>query len=332
LACVSEAPDDPDAEADQPIWVKKARWRGAFREEYAVRSDLWLLGARREQLRRWIGEVFPGPLALLRRGRKDDVYFGGEQLIGYVAGDEERLRVQLSTFDGGFLHAVAQRAAADGVSSLAVVGESFYGPAPYLALAEYTPGAAPRTEWLDPLRGLSPGDVARDWLPRYVGVAAAVEAWALDQVPQPPLPPVARFATHLGGRLLPAVRWFDEEPADGPAAPTSNLEFVKSAEALYASPWPARVEATTALWSVFMFAVLTVLALALPLLGAAMVKPRAADDVALLCAMCTACVGWLAFVPLEWPTGRPIPLGARLVWFGAGPSVVVVGSVLLGGA
>lgn len=307
------------------------RARGLFGAEWSPWQELWLPGATVAQARAWVGAAFPGPLTALHHEQHDDVHFTGEEVAGAVAADG--LRVRLSTYphDGGFLHAVAQRAAEAGVAGLVLDQDAFRGPAPFVALTEYRPGAAPRTEWFDPLRGLAPdAGRGRAWLETYLDERRPFFDWVLDGERDAFGLSGGTFVLTRKGQVLPAVRWVTAPDEPSPV-PTPRVQVVRSREELRALP-VGRVEvAVTATSATVALLGLSLASLAVSVLGASLMGPQTWADALVVTGVCSVLVGWMALLPLRWPSGRRVPRAFRLGWFGALPVLVPWAMFLSGG-
>ncbi len=321
----------PQGEGVDDFITQRLRARGLFGAERGRSQTLWLPEVALTRVRRWVGEAFPGPIAALHHGSADDVRFTGDEVSALVVADGRWLRVTTYVHDGGFLHAVALRAAEAGVASLALDEDSFYGRAPFLALTEYRPGEAPRTEWLDPLRGLAP-DAGRvqAWLATYLGERRPFLDWVLDTDRGVFGRPAASFTLTRHGEPLPVVRWVQHtpEPAN---EPVPNVQVVFSEEEARELPVGPAERAVTAASAGAALVVLSLSSIAVCVLGAGLVGAQTWSDALVVSGACAVLVGWMALLPLRWPSGRRVPWAARLAWFGALPVVVPLVMYLAGG-
>lgn len=321
------SPAPAPSSAFDDLVLPRLRARGLFGMEWFPWQKLSLPGATVDRVRRWLGEAFPGPLAALHHGSRDDVHFTSPQLEGAVRPFEGRLQVSTDHFDGGFLHAVALRAAHDGQACLVAEGDVFYGRTPFVALTEYRPGEAPRTEWFDPLRGLHP-DLPRvqAWLETYLGETTHFTDWVLDPHAEPYAESLAWFQLMKRGEVLPSLRWVDREREPRPA-PVPNVEVVPSLE----EPVPLVEAAASAASSVVSLAVLSLVSLSICVLGSSLAAPRSVLDALVVCGACSVLVGWSALVPLKWPSGQLIAWRWRVAWFGSLPTLVPLALYASGG-
>lgn len=324
------APGDGGEDADDFI-TQRLRARGLFGAEWSPWQELWLPGATVAQARAWVEAAFPGPLVALHHGRRGDVHFSGDEVAGTVVASEGRLRLSTYPHDGGFLHAVAQRAAEAGVAGLVLDQDAFYGTAPFVALTEYRPGEAPRTEWFDPLRGLAPdAERVRAFLETYLDERRPFLDWVLDGERDAFGLAAGSFVLTRKGEVLPAVRWVTV-PDEPRPVPTPRVQVVRSVEALRERPVGPAEPAVTATSATAALLGLTLASLAVSVLGASLMGPQTWPDALVVTGVCAVLVGWMALLPLRWPSGQRVPWGWRLGWFGALPVLVPLAMFLSGG-
>jgi hypothetical protein len=131
-------------------------------EDIPIRQ-LWVPRASLELLHTWLADVTPA------RSLDVSVFLSdfGAVLLGPP--------------DEGWLHAIALRAVTDGFSSLTIDGASLCGVTPFYAFTERRPGAAQRTLWFDPLRGVSDSEADMErLLERYRGAVTDFETFILE--------------------------------------------------------------------------------------------------------------------------------------------------------
>ena len=295
-----------------------ARVSGRAAHEGGLFHALWVPDAELEQLRGWVEAAWPGPLVKLAPGDEGSVHLAPERMDGWLSQHDGVCSLSFRSHDAGFLHAVALQASADGFAVLVEDGEGLSGEAPYLAFTEYLPGRAPDTRWFDPLRPVEGAlPVPSEWLARYLGVEGTVEALVLGEI-APTAIPTLNLLVLLDGRLLRAPRW---------SGPNHLHETAAEARLDLASPVERMVRGATA---VVTLALVAPWAVAVPVLLLSVGKLDSAQDAMVGVAMSMAMQGWLAGLPLRWPTGRRIPTLTRVAWFLALPVVLILGAVLWG--
>lgn len=250
-------------------WPEKPRQHD---ERDAVR-ELWFRPVALEVFLGWLD----GLEHLLRHGR---------DRASLQAADTHHLFTH-DGWDEGLMHAVAERALADGVESLVIDGASFSGETPFFAFTERCPGRVTRTLQFDPLRGLVDDTEAIDAvLAKYAGRAqslATMIRWGTDSRRHPLL-------GHITWDANSKPRWSPLEPRRSQAP---SISFSAAVTLLCLAPVPLAVP--------FFFA-------------------SFADGFELWPAVFSlGLVVWLALLPLRWPSGSAISWRARLLWFGLLP-------------
>ncbi len=295
-----------------------ARVSGRAAHEGGLFHALWVPGAELEHLRGWVEAAWPGPLLKLAPGDEGSVHLAPERMHGWLSRHEGVCCLSFHSHDAGFLHAVALQVVADGFGVLVQDGEGIFGEAPYVAFTEYLPGQAPETRWFDPLRPVAGAlPVPSEWLARYLGVEGTVEALMLGEI-APMTMPTQCLLVMLDGRLLEAPRW---------STPNDLHEVEAEARLDLASPVERTVRGATA---VVTLALVAPWAVMVPVLVVSLGKLDSAQDAMVGVATSMVMQGWLAGLPLRWPTGRRIPTQTRVAWFLALPVVLILGSVLWG--
>lgn len=223
-----------------------------------------------------------------------------------IAEADACLVVQLEDHETNALHLLAESLVSKGHDSVVVDGEHFVGEASFLAFTEYrTDGRS--TAVFDPVRGVtSEEQTIERWLSEYRHFDGGLEAFAL-----------------YWGRLESKEWWLSVNgrslirPTDAADVRAGKrvLEF-KDAPGLQcaydeADPTPRGTLSAMTL--------MVGLPLVLSGLFARFVDPVAAPQAGMLLVLL---IGWLAFLPLRWSSGRKVAVGWRVLAFVVAPVVL----------
>lgn len=253
----------------------------------ARRSELWVLGATFEQLKGLLAR------ACERLPQPENAF---AWLPGRLAQYPHATQLLVVQHDDGLVHLVAQLAVADGFSCLTIDADAFSSRTAFAFLVEHVPSSGVKSAWFDPIRGLDDSQQVTEWLGKYVHPGLTCRDWALEQYRLPPHLAVSPFSLWDSKRKRWAPQWPESRAAEASAS-SSNITHTLT------------------------FVGLLVLGLMMGSVFTAMGQPRGLADALGVIPYNLLLAGWLCFVPVRWPNGRPVSFALRLLYFVGVPVV-----------
>ncbi|MBL8911620.1 MAG: hypothetical protein JNM17_13085 [Archangium sp.] len=285
--------------------------------ERGIIASLHALGATVDQLRACIASL-PNRGALAQR---DASPYAATPCEGWLCShwEEDRAAFELHARDFGWLHEVAASLAQRGHEVLVVDGRSFLSDEGFRAFTVHAPGAAPKTWWIDPLRGLnSSEDELDDLLLKFKGEGHIAKDEVVERVRMGRMELLVRLVKN-GQPLWPPefltlAQHQAEEDAAYRAQPTELV--LDDQPAVVRQEPPAvqvREEAPPPQRTIGGLVVLVLLApaaIAAPWFWASLGHVVDLPGALIASAFSVVSVGWLGLIPSTW-----VPLRFRLAWF-----------------